>query len=131
MTANQSCTSLVGYVFLGGAFVMFILVVLALLQTIRPSRKLFCLSIPLKNMEIQRYVMWYGDEFPTTSGNYSERVSTLDSESIRQNYENVHFVTLQLVKRKYEIYRWAAVGMKVLVSWCALGIIVLALLKWL
>lgn len=134
LTANQSCTSVAGYVFLGGAFVafvMFILVMLALLQTIRPSKKFFGRSVPLKHMEIQRYyVMWYDDDkFPTTPEDYSERVSTLDSVSIRQNYEEVHFVHLQLVRRKYEIYRWAVVGMKVLVVWCALGIIALALLN--
>jgi hypothetical protein len=131
LAMHQAIINLVSYVVLGGAFVIFILVVLALLQTIRPSRKIFGLGVPFDDMEIENYIMWFGDGFPTTSDNYSKGVGALALPSIRRNCEKVHFITLQLVRRKYKVCGWAAVGMKVLVSWCTVGIIVLVLFTWL
>jgi hypothetical protein len=129
LTGSQSCVNVVSYVVLGGAFVIFVLTVLLLLQTIRPSRRFLGLCVPFANMEVENYVMWFDDEFPTDPGDYSNKISELDISKIRGNYEKVHFITLQLIRNKYGFYRWAAVGMKLLVLWGAIGIAVLAFLK--
>ena len=130
LTTYQSSINVVSYVVLGGAFVIFILTVLLLLQTIRPSKMVFGLRVPFENMEVENYVMWFDDKFPTTPDNYSNKINTLDLSRIKENYEKVHFITLQLVRNKYGFYRWAAVGMKLLVLWSAIGITVIAFLKW-
>jgi hypothetical protein len=130
LTTYQSSINVVSYVVLGGAFVIFILTVLLLLQTIRPSKMIFGLSVPFEKMEVENYVMWFDDKFPTTPDNYSNKINTLDLSRIKENYEKVHFITLQLVRNKYGFYRWAAVGMKLLVLWSAIGITVIAFLKW-
>ena len=87
------------------------------------------LGIPFKNMKVENYVMWFDDKFPTTPDNYSNKINTLDLSKIKGNYEKVHFITLQLIRNKYRVYRWAAIGMKLLVLWSAVGITVLAFLK--
>ena len=134
LTTYQSNINVVGYIVLGGAFIIFILSVLLLLQTIRPSKMIFGLDIPIKKMKVENYIMWFYDdeydEFPTTSDNYRDKINALDLSKIKENYEKVHFITLQLVRNKYRFYRWAAVGMKLLVLWSAICIIVLAFLKW-
>lgn len=115
---------------LGGAFVVFILTVLLLLQTIRPTKMIIGLRIPFVDMEIKDFVMWFGDEFPTTPDNYNNKIDTLNILKIKENYKKVHFITLQFVKNKYMFYGWAVIGMKLLVLWSAIGITILAFLKW-
>ena len=125
-------TIIVGsYVVLGVAFIIFILTVLLLLKTIRPSKYWgFGLEIPFDKLEVENYIIWFDDnKFSTTLDNYHDKVSTLDLSKIQGNYEKVHFITLQLVRNKYRFYRWAALGMKLLVLWSVLGITGLVFLK--
>lgn len=129
-TKNPSSINAVSYVVLGGAFVIFIVTVLLLLQTIRPTKKFFGLRVPFTRMEIENYVMWPDDEFPTTPEDYENKVNKLDSLKIKENYEKVHFITLQLVRNKYRVYGWAVVGIKLLVLWTAVGVTILTFLKW-
>ena len=130
LTTHQSNINTASYIVLGGAFVVFILTVLLLLQTIRPTKMIIGLRVPFVDMEIKDYVMWFGDEFPTTPDNYNNKIDTLNELKIKENYKKVHFITLQLVKNKYMFYGWAVRGMKLLVLWSAIGITILALLKW-
>ncbi len=131
LTMYQSNINVASYIVLGGAFVIFIMTVLLLLQTIRPSKWIVRLGIPFENMEVENYIMWFNDnKFPTTPGDYRNKISTLDLSKIKGNYERVHFITLQLVRNKYRFYRWAALGMKLLVLWSAIGITVLVFMKW-
>jgi hypothetical protein len=131
LTTYQSNIDVAIYVVLGGAFVIFILTVLLLLQTIRPSKMFVGLSASFNKMEVENYVMWFDDDkFPTTPDNYSNKINTLDLSKIKGNYEKAHFIALQLVRNKYRFYRWAVLGMKLLVLWSAIGITILAFLKW-
>ena len=131
LTTDHACINVASYIVLGGAFILFIATVLLLLQTIRPAKKIFELSIPFKKMEVENYIMWFDDDkFPTTSQDYRNKISTLDLSKIKGNYEKVHFITLQLVRNKYRFYKWAALGMKLLVLWSGIGITVLIFLKW-
>ena len=132
LTTYQSCINVVSYVVLGGAFVIFIPTVLLLLQTIRPSKKFFGLNVPVKDRDKkeENYVMWPSKKFPTTLDNYINKIDTFDPSKIKENYEIGHFITLQLVRNKYKFYRWAVVGMKILVLWSAIGITIIAFLKW-
>lgn len=130
LTTHQSNINTASYIVLGGAFVVFILTVLLLLQTIRPTKMIIGLRVPFVDMEIKDYVMWFGDEFPTTPDNYNNKIDTLNELKIKENYKKVHFIILQLVKNKYMFYGWAVRGMKLLVLWSAIGITILALLKW-
>jgi len=131
LTTYQSCINIVSYVVLGGAFVIFIPTVSLLLQTIRPSKKFFGLKVPFKDRDKkeENYVMWPTKKFPTTLDNYINKIDTFDLLKIKENYEKGHFITLQLVRNKYKFYRWAVVGMKILVLWSAIGITVIAFLK--
>ena len=130
LTTHQSNINTASYIVLGGAFVVFILTVLLLLETIRPTKMIIRLRVPFVDMEIKDYVMWFGDKFPTTPDNYNNKIDTLNILKIKENYKKVHFITLQLVKNKYMFYGWAVIGMKLLVLWSAIGITILALLKW-
>ena len=130
LTTHQSNINTTSYIVLGGAFVVFILTVLLLLQTIRPTKMIIGLHVPFVDMEIKDYVMWFGDDFPTTPDNYNNKIDTLNELKIKENYKKVHFITLQLVKNKYMFYGWAVRGMKLLVLWSAIGITILVLLKW-
>ena len=130
LTTNQSSINEVSYAVFSGAFIIFIPTVVLLLQTIRPSKMIIGFGVPINKMELENYIMWFdGDKFPTTSDNYLKKINALDLTKIKENYENLHFITLQMVRRKYYFYRWAVVGMKLLVLWSALGIIVLAYFK--
>jgi len=130
LTTYQSSINVVSYVVLGGAFVIFIVTVVLLLQTIRPSKMILGLNIPFKKMAVENYIMWFdGDKFPTNPDDYRNKINTLDLSKIRGNYEKVHFTTLQLVRNKYRFYRWAVVGMKLLVLWSAVGVAALVFLK--
>ena len=131
LTTHQLNINVGSYVVLGGAFVIFILTVLLLLQTIRPSKMIVRLDIPFNKMEVENYIMWFdGNKFPATPDSYRSKISTLDLSKIKGNYEKVHFTTLQLLRNKYRFYRWAALGMKLLVLWSAIGITVLVFMKW-
>ena len=130
LTTYQSPIIEVSYAVFGGAFVIFIPTVLLLLQTIRPSKMIIGFEVPINKMALDNYIMWFdGDKFPTTSDNYLEKINAIDLSKIKENYENLHFITLQMVRRKYYFYRWAVVGMELLVLWSALGIVVLAYFK--
>ena len=125
LTTHQSNINTTSYIVLGGAFVVFILTVLLLLETIRPTKMIIRLRVPFVDMEIKDYVMWFGDKFPTTPDNYNNKIDTLNILKIKENYKKVHFITLQLVKNKYMFYGWAVIGMKLLVLWSAIGITIL------
>ena len=85
---------------------------------------------PFNSMKIENYVMWFNDKFPKTPNNYNNKIDALNILKIKDNYKKVHFITLQLVKRKYMFYGSAVIGMKLLVLWNTIGITVLAFLKW-
>ena len=117
LTTYQSNINTASYAVLGGAFIIFILTVLLLLQTIRPTKMFLGLRVPFDSMKIEDSVMWFGDKFPTTSDNYDNKINTLNISKIKGNYKKTHFITLQLLRNKYMFYGWAVIGMKLLVLW--------------
>ena len=101
---------------------------LLLLQTIRPSKYFLGLEIPItdgSNNNNENYVMFYGESFPSELNDYVNKIGGFNPSLIKENCEKTHFITLQLVKRKYQFYRWAVSFIKFLVLWIAIGIIVL------
>jgi len=130
LTTCQSSVRVASYVVLGIAFAVFVATMLLLLLTIRPARWILGPNVPFVRMEVKNYVIWFDNDFPTTPDSYSRRIDALDLLQIRRNYEKVHFISLQLVRNKYRFYRWAAVGMKLLVLCSAVGMVVLVALKW-
>ena len=135
LTTYQSCINIFSYGVLGVSFVIFIATELLLLQTIRPSKKFFGLNVPVKDKDKiekeESHVLWPSKKFPTTLDNYINKIDTFDLSKIKKNYEIGHFITLQLVRNKYMFYRWAVVGMKILVLWSAIGITIIAFLTFL
>lgn len=119
-----------GYIVLGGAYLLFTIVALLLIQTIRPAKRFFSLKVLTQKMNVGNYVMWFDGEFPFTPENYLERIQQLDDEAIKKNYYKQHFVSLQLVRNKYIPYTWATIGMKLLIIWSFVGILLLATLKY-
>jgi len=119
------------FVLLTIAFVIFIIDVLLLLQTIRPTKWLFCLELPItdryKNKE--NYVMFYRKYFPSELDDYTNKINRFDLSIIKENYEKTHYITLQLVRMKYKFYNPAVLLIKLLVFWVA-GIIVLLLCQY-
>lgn len=129
-TEELSIIKSVTYAFLAADFVIMSLTILLLVQTIRPSRGLLSLEIPLDQMEMEDYVMWpQKGGFPKSAKDYRTRIESLDLSRIRANYERAHYITLQLIRIKYRYYRWAAFGMKCMVLWSAIGVVAFSLLK--
>ncbi|MBN1761652.1 MAG: hypothetical protein JW878_01050 [Methanomicrobia archaeon] len=115
------------HIWLGIAFVFFIIDVLLLLQTIRPTKWFFCLELPIidryKNNE--NYVMLHRKYFPAELDDYTNKINKFDLSIIKENYEKTHYITLQLVRMKYKFYNPAVLLTKLLVLWVAIGIIIL------
>lgn len=111
------------------AFVLFTATASLLLQAIRPARLFFGLKVPFTKMPLEKYVMWYSPEFPSTPEDYTKIIDSLDSTDIKKNYYKQHFISLQLVRYKYRAYALATSGLKALVVWIFVGIALLTLLK--
>jgi len=125
MARNQLCARIV----LGGAFAIFIITIVLLLQTIRPSKNILGSGIDLNDMEVHDYILWFDDKFPKRAADYLQKTNTLDLSKIKKNYQKAHFIVLQLLRKKYKYYKWATVGMKLLVLWTAIGITILSILN--
>lgn len=128
-TATPSTINCVSYIILAIDFLIMILTILLLVQTIRPGKWFFGLEVPLDKMKIEGYVMWFDNGFPQTADDYERRIDSLDLKRILANYKKAHHTTLQLVKKKYGYYRWATFGMKVMIVYSAIGLGILAWLK--
>lgn len=95
-------------------FLVTILTISLLIQTIRPSKYFFSLGIPLKKMKVQDYLLWPGKEFPWNPEKFKEKINSLDNSKIRANYERLYYITAQLVRKKYNCYKWAVLGLKMM-----------------
>jgi len=116
----------VGYTFLLGLVLITALVIILLIWTIRPTKNVLGLKTHVDRLNEDENVMWFSDKFPQSAEHYKERV---ESPNIQGNYENAHFVALQLLKKKYACYRWAVLLMKVNVIWSAFVLLLNILLK--
>jgi hypothetical protein len=96
--------------------------IILLILTIRPTKCLFALKVDVEPLlEKEKRVMWFADDFPLPKENYQTRIGSPD---IQGNYEHVHFVALQLLKRKYRYYSVAILLMKVATFVAALGVLI-------
>ena len=128
-TKTPSIINCASYIFIAIDFIIMILTILLLVQTIRPGKWFFGLEVPIDKRQEKGYVMWFEDGFPRSMEDYRERIDSLDQGRIRANYEKAHYTTLQLVRRKYSCYRWAVVGMKVMIVFSMIGLGILTWLK--
>jgi hypothetical protein len=130
LTQSASTINTYGYIILGGAFILFTIIALLLIHAIRPAKYFFGLKVPFKKMKVDNYVMWYDKDFPSTADKYINIIKKLNVDSIKNNYYKQHFISLQLVRNKYTPYMWATLGMKLLVIWTFVGVLLLVVLKF-
>lgn len=129
LTDTPSFINVWGHVFLGGVLVIFVVIAMFLIRTIRPGKGSWAGNIPLAKMKMDKYVMWYTKEFPASAEEYLALMKSLDAEDIKMNYYRQHFTSLQLVRNKYVLYTKATIWMRVLMLWSFIGLLVLAVLK--
>ena len=106
-------------------FVCLAVVLLFLLQTIRPTKQflgryvkpLLCKKEDKDKADV-KYVMWpekeKEDVFPKDFDDYRNRIDYIKNNpaQIQKNYEWAHFILLRLVERKYKFYRKAIWAIK-------------------
>ena len=127
---NHSEINLFSCIALGGALIIFSINFLLLINVIRPKGFSFGLGYDSKEFEVDNYIFWFNKEFPNTSEEYKEMINTLDLSKIRENYEKTHFTDLELLRNKYVFYRKAVSGMKLLILWIFICLIIFTFLKW-
>ncbi len=129
VSETASSVNTISFIILAVSFALFSVIAVLLLQTIRPAKHYFGFSVGLKEMKIDNYVMWPNSDFPSTPEDYLKTIKALGKSDIGRNYYKLHFNTLQLVRKKYGPYRWATLGMKLLVGWQFIGIVILSVMK--
>ena len=131
---NGTSTDIITSTIFALSLVIFLITLSLLIQSIRPSKWFLGLHVPFDDMNIENYVMWpyhhSDDYFPSTSLDYWQRINKIKSNplEIEKNYGKLHFITLQLIRRKYKFYRWATLSMKIWIAYSILGMTILLLL---
>jgi len=127
---NTSKLNLFSHIALGVALIIFSMIVLLLINVIRPKGFSFNLGYDFKKFEVDNYIFWFNKKFPNSPEAYKEMINTLDLSKIRENYEKAHFTDLELIRNKYVFYRMAVFGMKLLILWIFICLLILTVLKW-
>ena len=122
----------IGYMVVGGAFLIIVITIFTLVMTIRPTKCPFSLEIDLlPEGEVTNHVMWFNDKdgFPNSVEDYNKRIDSLKALDFLDNYKRTHFILLQLIRKKYRYYRWCILLIKIVVVWSAVGFAIIILLK--
>ena len=129
VTVNSIIIETTERIFLFIAFLLFFPILLLLIQTIRASKYIFLSELPLNIMNIRYNLMWFTKEIPNTINNYKKAIENLTEEDILSNYMRTHLTLLQAIKRKYQFYRPAIVLVKIFITWCGVGILLIMILS--
>lgn len=126
---GKSILDRVSLVFLTVEILCAVVTMLMLIHTIRPSRTLLGTKIQFVPMQLDPYVFWFSDSFPGSAENYRAELEKISERQIFDNYQKAHFTSLQLIRDKYRFYRQAVVALRITLSWSALGLTGLSLLR--
>ena len=104
--------SLFFFVFLLGSLI----VIVFLLWTVRPTKRLFGLRGKLLRLDNLSYnLLWPVKPLCLSKDWYNKAIQTVPKE-VQNNLEENHYVLLQLIARKYKYYSLAILFMKILVA---------------
>jgi len=129
---NQLDIPLIGYIAMLIGFLSVVVTIILLIMTIKPTKCLFSLKVDVHKTGFKNYLMWPRDGFPESADAYRDRLEVIKSGGlleVEKNYEEVHFITLQLIRHKYKYYDLAILFMKIAIIWNALVLVVAIFLK--
>lgn len=98
------------------AFVSAVWAIMLLVMTIKPVKKFCDLEVKVEEGDCENYVMWKRHGFPESADEYRERLEVVKAGApleVEKNYEEVYFVKLQIIKRKYRYYNRAIKVMRI------------------
>jgi len=103
-----------------------IVVIILLLQTIQPARMVFWYKVDLFKKKLpDDYLMWFTEK--KTKEEYFANVDKLNDSKILENLKLSNHIHVELLRKKYQAYRFAIFSMKILVIGTAIGTIYLGL----
>jgi len=112
-----------------GILITVIPTIALLLRTIRPTKRFLGLRADLDHLGCKIHLMWpVGGEIPPQN-EFKRAFDDGNDQIFRENYLDTLYCLLQLIKRKYHRYRYAALFGKIFVLWSGLGIFAVGLVK--